>query len=253
MDEVQVDVIADPDPALEAPILVEGLPGVGQVGKLAVDHLIEELDSELVRRVHSEYFPPQVTVREGGRAELAGVEFHAVWTADQDLLILTGDYQAGGMRGHYRVAERFLDVAEGLSTQEIITLGGVPTGEIQEDYTVVGAVNGDHRDRFERAGVRFGAEEPSGGIVGTSGLLLGLGERREIPATCLMGETSGYLVDPASAKAVLDVLETVLGFEIDVTTLEERAEQLEEFLAEFQEQQMQGQQAPGDEDLRYFG
>jgi len=252
MDEVQVDVIADPD--LEEPVLIEGLPGVGHVGKLAAEHLIEELESEPVRRVHSEYFPPQVTVGEEGVAELAGVEFHAIETGARDLLVLAGDYQANGMAGHYRVAEGFLDIAEAFGTEEIITLGGVPTGEIQEEYAVVGARNesGD-RDRFEEGGVAFDTDEPSGGIVGTSGLLLGLGERRGIPAICLMGETSGYLVDPASAKAVLEVLEAVLEFEVDFTRLEQRAEELEEFLAEFQEQQSQGPQAPGDEDLRYFG
>ena len=30
-------------PQLKDPILVEGLPGVGNVGKLAADHLVEQL------------------------------------------------------------------------------------------------------------------------------------------------------------------------------------------------------------------
>jgi hypothetical protein len=41
-----------------------------------------------------------------------------------------------------------------------------------------------------------GENEPGGGIVGASGLLLGLGEMRGIKGVCLMGETPGYLVDP---------------------------------------------------------
>ena len=235
MDEVQVDVLADPD--LDDPVLVEGLPGVGQVGKLAVEHLVE-----------------QVTVDDDGVSTLAGVAFYAIETDEQDLLALSGDYQASGMAGHYRLAERFLDIGEEFDVSEIVTLGGVPTGEMQEEYAVVGAVNetGD-RGRFEDGGVDFYSDEPTGGIVGTSGLLLGLGDRRDIPATCLMGETSGYLVDPRSSKAVLSVLDRVLGIEVDFTTLEERAAQLEEFLAEFQEQNTQGPQSPGDEDLRYFG
>ena len=60
-------------------------------------------------------------------------------------------------------------------------------------------------------GVEFKPNEPGGGIVGASGLLLGLGELRGIDAACLMGVTSGYLVDPKSAQAVLKVLCKILG------------------------------------------
>jgi uncharacterized protein (TIGR00162 family) len=151
------------------------------------------------------------------------------------------------------MAEAFLDVAIDFGVTEVIALGGVPTGEIVEEHDVIGAVSGeDRREFYEDAGVEFRANEPTGGIVGTSGLLLGLGDRRGIPSICLMGETSGYLVDPKSAQAVLNVLKEVIGFDVDVTTLEERAEEMEEVVRELQEMQG-GQTAPSDEDLRYFG
>ncbi|WP_204318315.1 PAC2 family protein, partial [Serratia marcescens] len=43
------------EPSLDDPALVEGLPGVGHVGKLVAEHVIAEADSELGCRVHSEY------------------------------------------------------------------------------------------------------------------------------------------------------------------------------------------------------
>ena len=49
MDEFEIETIATP--ALDDPVLVEGLPGVGHVGKLAAEHLLEEFDAELVARV----------------------------------------------------------------------------------------------------------------------------------------------------------------------------------------------------------
>jgi proteasome assembly chaperone (PAC2) family protein len=86
-----------------------------------------------------------------------------------------------------------------------------------------------------------------------SGLLLGIGGRRGLDATCLMGETSGYLVDPKSARAVLEVLEAVLDFELDYESLEDRAEEMEEVVGKIQEMQNQGAQMPTDDDLRYIG
>lgn len=253
MDEVEVEWFGDVD--FSDPVVIEGLPGVGHVGKLAAEHLIEEYDSRHLCRVYSEHFPPQVKVDDGGIASLAAADFYSVPAGDRGVVVLVGDYQATEGIGHYRLTEAFLDVAESVGGAEILALGGVPTGELVEEYTVIGAVtNSTARDRFEECGVEFRSNEPAGGIVGTSGLLLGLGARRDLPAACLMGETSGYLVDPKSAQAVLEVLEALLGFDVDFTRLEERAAEMEEFIREYQDQGESGQETTAsEEDLRYFG
>jgi uncharacterized protein (TIGR00162 family) len=250
MNEFEVERVAEPDG--DEPVLVEGLPGVGHVGKLAAEHLLEEFDSELIRRIYSTRLPPQVGV-EDGVARLACVEIHTVAADGTDLLVLTGDHQAGDSVGHYGLAGAVLDVAEGLDTRMVYTLGGVPTGELVQEYDVVGAVNTvAERESLETAGVEFRDEEPAGGIVGVSGLLLGLGARRDVGAACLMGETSGYLVDPKSAQAVLGTLQELLGFEVDFSSLEGRADEMEEVVRKIQEME-QGTPAPSDEDLRYIG
>ena len=247
MEEFDIEHVADAE--LRDPVLIEGLPGVGHVGKLAAEHLLEEFDATLVRRVYSEHFPPQVTV-EDGRSELACVEFHAVEVEGRDLLVLTGDHQAQDNAGHYRLTDTLLDVAEEFGVERAFALGGVPTGELIEEYDVIGAASDGELLAELREHVEVREDEPAGGIVGVSGLLLGLGERRGLPAACLMGETSGYLVDPKSARAVLGVLETVLGFEVDVSSLEERAEEMEEVVRKIQEME----QGPSpDDDLRYIG
>ena len=250
MDEFEIETVAEPD--VQEPVFVEGLPGVGHVGKLAAEHLLEEFDSELVRRVYSTHLPPQVSV-EDGVTQLACAEIHAVDADGTDILVLTGDHQAGDGVGHYGLAATVLDVADGLGTGMVYTLGGVPTGELIQEYDVIGAVNAaDRRDPLEAAGIEFHDEEPAGGIVGVSGLLLGLGERRDLPAACLMGETSGYLVDPKSARAVLEALQELLEFEVDFSSLESRAEEMEEVVRKIQEME-QGTPTPSDEDLRYIG
>jgi hypothetical protein len=253
MDEIEVEAIADAD--LSDPVLVEGLPGVGHVGKLAAEHLLDEYDADLVRRVYSEHLPPQVSIGEDGTAELTAAEFHAVAADERDLLVLTGDHQAQSNRGHYHLTDAFLDVADEFGVSEAYALGGVPTGELIEEYDVLGAAtDGATVERLREVGVEFREDEPAGGIVGVSGLLLGLGERRGLSAACLMGETSGYLVDPKSAQAVLEVLQELLGIETDFASLEERAEEMEEVINRIQEMESQGSMdLPADDDLRYFG
>jgi hypothetical protein len=250
-----IDVVEVDDVTLDTPVLVEGLPGVGHVGKLAADHLLEEFDSTLVRRLHSEQLPPQVTVEDDGTVELSALSFHAVETGGQDLLVLTGDHQAQTNVGHYQLTTAVLDVATEFDVERAYALGGVPTGELIEEYDVLGAATTDSLvESLEDVGVEFREDEPAGGIVGISGLLLGLGERRGLDAACLMGETSGYLVDPSSAKAVLEVLQDLLEFEVDYEDLDDRAEEMEEVVSKIQElEAQQSATASTDDDLRYIG
>jgi uncharacterized protein (TIGR00162 family) len=252
MDRVDIEVVAERD--LRDPLLVEGLPGVGHVGKLAAEHLVEEFDGELVRRVHTREFPPQVTVADDGTTELTHAAFHAVDVGDRDLLVLTGDHQASTNEGHYVLADAFLEVAESVGAERAFALGGVPTGELVEEPAVLGAAtDGELVETLEAVDVEFRENEPAGGIVGVSGLLLGLGERRGLSAACLMGETSGYLVDPKSARAVLETLAEYVGFDLDYESLEDRAEEMEEVMSKLQEMEGGGVDVPSDDDLRYIG
>ena len=273
MDEFDIETVAQPD--MDSPVLIEGLPGVGHVGKLAAEHLLEEFETTLVARLYSEHFPPQVTV-EDGRTQLACLEFHAVDLSsplpnesddeqqsdndaasetESDLLVLTGDHQAQNPAGHYQLTSTILDIAEEYGVERIFTLGGVPTGELIDEYDVIGAASSDALIEELDEVVEFREDEPAGGIVGVSGLLLGLGERRELQAACLMGETSGYLVDPKSARAVLEVLQELIDFDVGYDSLEDRAEEMEEVVTKIREME-QGSgstSAPTDDDLRYIG
>jgi len=58
-----------------------------------------------------------------------------------------------------------------------------------------------------------------------------------------MGETSGYLVDPKSAQAVLEILQDLIGFDVDYASLEERADEMEEVVRKIQEME-QGPRRP---------
>lgn len=255
MEGMQVRWIEKPT-ALKRPILVEGLPGVGNVGKLAADHLIEELKAKKVAEIHSKHFPPQVLLRPDGTIRLVNNEVH-VWEnpdADgSDMVILIGDYQGLTAEGQYELASGLLDIMTELGVGRLYTLGGYGTGQILEKARVLGAVTHPELvDEMKEAGVTFSENEPGGGIVGASGLLLGLGKLRGIEGVCLMGETSGYLVDPRSARAVLEVLSKVFEMEIDFSELENRAQQMDKLTQQLRDLERMAE-GPGEEELQYIG
>ncbi|KAF5425159.1 MAG: proteasome assembly chaperone family protein [Candidatus Methanomarinus sp.] len=242
---------------LEDPILIEGLPGVGHVGKLVAEHIVEELNAEKIIEIYSPHFPPQVLINDDFIAELVKNEVYAYKSDNKiDILIVVGDHQSVTNEGHYEISGIILDIAQEYDVKRIYTLGGYGTGQLVENGTVLGAVNNtDMIEEMKKYGIEFRDNEPAGGIVGVSGLILGMSRFRDIDAACLMGITSGYLVDPKSAQAVLDVLCEILDLEIDTQALEDRAKEMEKIIAKIVEiEQMQMQHEIGaDEDLRYIG
>ena len=61
---------------LKDAILLEGLPGVGNVGKLAAMHLIEELKAKKCTEIYSSHFPPQVLIDDDGVVKLVNNELY---------------------------------------------------------------------------------------------------------------------------------------------------------------------------------
>ena len=89
-----------------------------------------------------------------------------------------------------------------------------------------------------------------GGIIGASGLLLGIGKLRGLEGACFMGETPGYLVDPNSAKAVLKILMKITNIEVDLSRLEEKAKEIEYIAQQLSEMEGMGKER---DDLQYIG
>ncbi len=255
--KVDVRYLKEPEElGLDRPIFIEGLPGIGHVGKLVADHLVTELKAEKVVEIYSHYFPPQVMVQEDGTVRMPKNEIYA-WKSNSessDLLILVGDFQSISNEGHFELVNAYLDIAKRFDVRRIYTLGGYGVGKLVEEPYVIGAANSESLvEELKSFGVKFEPGEPGGGIIGASGLLLGVSELEGLEAACLMGVTSGYMVDPKSAKVVLDVLSKMLNLEVSVEALEERAKEMEKIIAQIKEmQEMAVQQWKSDEDLRYF-
>jgi uncharacterized protein (TIGR00162 family) len=255
MKDVHIEITEQP-PQLTDAVFVEGLPGVGNVGKLAADHLIEELGAKKFATITSKYFPPQVLVLGDGTIRLVNNEIY-YWKAQnegqRDLVILIGDYQGLTADGQYVLVGAILDLLESLGVKTLYTLGGYGTGKMLDKPRVLGAATDKALVKdLKKRGVVFRKNEPGGGIVGASGLFLGLGMLRNMRGACLMGETSGYLVDPKSAQSVLEILSDVLGVKVDFSDLQSRAEQMDKLAQQLRDLEHAAEN-PSDEDLRYIG
>lgn len=215
-------------PELRSPVIIEGLPGVGNVGKLAADLMAEQLGAKRMMRIYSPELPPQVLVDDECLAETACCE---IWYADigeRDAVFILGDYQASTPIGQYILSEETFRMFLRYDPSLIVTLGGYGTGALVPAPRVLGAVtDAAMKPALEKAGVGFYPGEPQGGIVGAAAMFLGFGAMYGIQSVCIMGETSGYIVDYRSARNVLDALCGYLGVHVDTSSYQEQIEQID--------------------------
>jgi uncharacterized protein (TIGR00162 family) len=233
MKETYVRETVKPD--LRDPVLVEGLPGMGMVGRIAVRFLIKQFGAVRFAELYSPHFPYYVLVNKKGSVRLLRCEFFSCKNpaGDNDLVFLVGDSQAQTIEGQYEVTDAILEFAVKLGVKTIVTIGGYRQ-EADEAPRVVAVSTSS--ELLEKALSAKAVASPSGNpIVGTAGLLLGLAKLQGVDALCLLGETRGYLPDPVAAKSILEVLERMLGFKVDYAGLDVQIEKSKEIASKMRE------------------
>jgi len=204
-------------------VLVCGLPGSGYVAKIALDFLVSELKSSPLATIYSYSFPPQVLIRSDGSAELSKHEISYVKRQSQDLLLYTGDAQPVNPQAEYELSDRVLEFAAEFNVRRVFTLAAYITGQFVKTPRVFGTATSQELFRLL---IQNGANAMSEGtITGMNGLIIGLAALRGMEGACLLGETSGYVMDPKASYAVLSLLKKLINLDVDLTPLEERARQ----------------------------
>jgi uncharacterized protein (TIGR00162 family) len=234
-------------PDIDSPYLICGFPGSGYVGKIAVDHLIQELKAKHLADIYSTSFPPQVLIRTDGTADLMKNSIFYSKDSNINILLLTGDSQPVNPDSEYVLAEEILDIAAKFNTKHVFTLAAYITGVFVDKPRIFGtATDVDIVKSFYKKNI---ATMDVGSITGMNGLIIGIAKLRGIKGTCLLGETSGYVVDAKASKSILETLLSIVGIEIDMTMLEKRAKDTEMLIKTIEQQMtersgkfMEGQQ-----------
>jgi uncharacterized protein (TIGR00162 family) len=216
------------------PILIEGLPGLGLVGKIALRYLIKQLKAKKIAYLYSPHFPYFVLVNKKGNVRLLrGVFYYYQNPKGNDIILFTGDSQSQTIEGQYEIADRMLDFSEKHGVKTIATIGGYRMESKEKPKVFIAATS---QEVLQKA-IQSGASLSTSGspIVGTAGLILGLAKFKKIDAICLLGETRGYLPDPLAAKSVLEVLKSTFNFDLDLAGLDEEIAKAETMVTRLQQ------------------
>ncbi len=263
-------IVETEKPKLKDPLFIEGLPGVGNVGRIAAGYMVEEMRCKKFAELTSSHFMPFVLLHQSSAVHMLKNEFY-YWKAkkkgQRDLIILIGDSQSVDPEGHYEIAHEILNYVKGLGVKEMFTLAGLSVGEQPAKPRVIGAVSDPEMlKKYKSFGIDFDAGSKVGTIVGASGLLLGIGKYYGIKGICLLGETVGFPIipDPKSAEEVLKILVKILNITLDTSKLDKKVKEMEDFIKKIQDVEKRtmaqlmrpaGAEKPGEEKekLTYIG
>jgi len=216
------------------PVLIEGLPGLGLVGKIALRYLIKQLKAKKIAYLYSPHFPYFVLVNKKGNVRLLRGSFYYYKNPKgNDIILFTGDSQSQTIEGQYEIADKMLDFSEKHNVKTIATIGGYRMEPKEKPKVFIAATNQVLLNKALQGGATLSSSGSP--IVGTAGLILGLAKFKKIEALCLLGETRGYLPDPLAAKSVLEVLKSTFNFDLDLTGLNEEIARAETMVTRLQQ------------------
>jgi len=177
---------------LANPVFIEGLPGFGNVGKIAARLLVKSTRAKLFTELYSPFLPDYVIVNKEGICRPPRYEFYASSIEKASFMILTGDAQPSvdDINAHYELCGEILDFVEKYGCKLIVTLGGLPL------------------------------PQPAGEVyvAATSqklALLLGLAKKRGLEGISLLGATKGIRNDREAGLSIFNFLTKAFGIEVE--------------------------------------
>ncbi|MEM4266563.1 MAG: PAC2 family protein [Candidatus Nanoarchaeia archaeon] len=218
------------DVKIKNPILIEGLPGIGNVGKIAVDFMIDALKPKKIYEIHSDGFPHAVFVNEQNLVDLPTIRIYHKRIKNKDFLFLAGDVQPIDEPSCYEFCNKILDLVQGFKVKEVITLGGIGLQKIPENPQVYCTGNSKKIiDKYKSQGLNCNIYGIVGPIMGVSGLLVGLAKYRDIPSIAILAETFGHptYVGMKGAREILKILNKKLELGLNLNQLEREIAQVD--------------------------
>jgi uncharacterized protein len=223
--EPVVNIISEPIKS-KNPIVIEGFPGIGLVGNITCQHVIEELEMKYIGSIDSRYFPPLAVLFNG----IIYMPVRIYEAAKKDIVVVISDIPIHPTAS-YDISKALVDWMQKINVANIISIAGIAT-TTGERRVFGGATNNEMLEKIKDKTEIFQV----GTISGISGSIMTECFLRNLPAVSLLGETPGPNPDPRAAVEVINVLNKIFDLSINTEKLLSQAEQIELELSKLAEQ-----------------
>lgn len=218
--------VVTPDLEFEDPILIDGLPGKGLVGKLIADYLVTELEMEYYAGVHCESLPAVAAYRPTDSQVRPPIQLYA--DAERDLMTLVSDVPISTANApdfadciSNWLHENAVTPIFNSGLPERVTDGGDDDGG-DAPNRLYGLSTGDGDRLLAEADIT--APHHAGIVTGPTGALLNRAADEGLDSVGLLVEITDDLPDYASAATVIDRgVNPITGMDIDTAPFEDQS------------------------------
>ncbi|MBS3132852.1 proteasome assembly chaperone family protein [Candidatus Woesearchaeota archaeon] len=202
----------------KSPIIIQGFPGIGMVGAIAAEFLIQHLETKLVGKIIVDKTPPLVAVHEGRLIEPYSIYYNKKY----NLLIIHSIVATPG--SEWQIADSIVALANELKAAQIISLEGIGSSDGKNTSKTFYYCNSA---RLEKVLQKANIESLKEGIImGQTSALLSKADIT--PISCIFAETHTNLPDSKAAAELIKALDVILDLKIDYKPLLKIAAQFEE-------------------------
>lgn len=223
--------------SLKKPIFFVGMPGIGLVGKLALETMVKHYSADHVIDLFPKDLPPRVTIDTSGMPEFMKIGLYHAFDSqcNRDLFFLIGDIQPQSMDGQYEFAEFVSELAIKYKAEILVACAASVTLYLQEDPLV--RVAGNSKETID-----FFIDHPKaerfreGTITGANGLIPTVAWKfYNIKSAILLADTTRLIeqvfnIDPRASKVLLELLKDRYNLSIDPSVLDSKIEELNNLL-----------------------
>ena len=190
------------------------LPGVGNIGKAAIDALNSTNEAQEVARLHHTALPPLATLDEDGLLSPPHLSVKMIQYSDSDCLItITGTSQPLEPNNQGLMAREILDLLKHNQLSELVVLAGMVDDAARKEIFIVPSSSA-YRVDLESRGANVRRDEPSSGAIGIAALLSSLGPVYGINSACAIATTIGSSGDIIASQNLLTSIDHWFGLNL---------------------------------------
>lgn len=221
--------------------VIEGFPGFGLIGTIAVEFLLDHLDTEKIGIIEMDEIPAMIAIHQNKVIEPVSLHYNKKYN-----LVLVHAINIGKDLG-WKLAGIIGELAQELNAKEVISLEGVGSPNPGSKVFFYSTHDGAIAKKLST----IAAPLNEGIIVGVTGALLARTSR--VPVVAFFAEAQSGLPDSKAAAEIIKALDAYAGLQVDPKPLLQQAKEFEQKLKGIIQKGSKAEELQDEKRDNYFG
>jgi uncharacterized protein len=208
-------------PNLKDYTFLEGFPGAGLVGPMAISYIIEKLKMDYIGYIESDQFPPLVAIHDN--KPMPPIRIY--YSEKNKIAAVLAEF-AIPIETTYELTEKLYDFIKASGMSKIVSIGGIPSQpQHLEEETVFAIASTDQLKKdVQKAGLNQVGE---GVATGVSALLMLKAVMDGMKDINVLVPVDPNILDPKYAELAIISLNKLISLGVDVKELEKESQAVE--------------------------